>query len=170
MVSEIYHSTETKWLEWVPFTIGGVCPLIYQAAHIPEKASGLDCHVQEEKKKEKKKSTEIACYPSLISELQKEQVFPCNSWLHRYYASVHMIRWMQGTLVLPHPTSRHLATARGFMERKRGPRLATRALLSWEKLHQVSCGQLLIPRDWFSKADRMRHNILPNNTDVSSCF
>lgn len=124
----------------------------------------------EKKKKKRRKSTEIACYTSLISEMQKGQVFPCNGWLHRWYASVHVIRWMQGTLVLPHPTSWHLTLARGFVEGRRGPRVATGALLSWDKFHQISCGQLLIPWDWFSKAERTRHNILPNNTDVSSCF
>lgn len=93
------------------------------------------CHVQQQNFKKKKGcggtvSTEIGYYISPSFEMWKEQVFSCNSWLHRYCTSVHTIRWMQTTLVLPHPTSWHLTTARSIMEKKTGSRFAAETLLS----------------------------------------
>lgn len=45
MFSKIYHSTQNKWLEQVPVTMGGVCSLIYWAADSPGRVSCLDCCV-----------------------------------------------------------------------------------------------------------------------------
>lgn len=100
----------------------------------------------------------------------------CDIWLHRY-ASGHGIHQIEGAVMLPiQPLDTSLLLV---LERNGGPRIASGALPSREKRHQISWGQLPIPWECFSfihsfcllfrgRQNKAQH--LTSNTGVASCF
>lgn len=129
------------------------------------------------KKRKRRKAQNNALHPPDSWDVWgAEGAVLCDIWLHRY-ASGHGIHQIEGAVMLPiQPLDTSLLLV---LERNGGPRIASGALPSREKRHQISWGQLPIPWECFSfihsfcllfrgRQNKAQH--LTSNTDVSSCF
>lgn len=99
MFSKLYRSTQNKWLERVPVTMGGVCSLIFWAADSPDRVSCFDCCVLQNRK-EKKRGNNVLHLPDSWDVWGAEGAVLCNIWLHRYTSGRGMHQ-IQDALVLP---------------------------------------------------------------------